>query len=235
MEALLNFAQGPLFRFSFAIMILGLIRLFTLTIINGLESKSKAKDKPIPVNYVKKMTLGYIFPIRAFRKKPLYAAVSIIFHIGLLITPIFLIDHNLLFQNSIGVSLLGISISKGFADILTLITIISALILFIMRSSNEASRFLSRKQDYIWLILLIIPFSTGFVCAQIEVGPSVYSFCMLIHILSGCAIFILIPFTKIAHCVLLPLGQWITARAWKFPAEAGEEVERTLSKQGEKL
>ncbi|HPI20508.1 MAG TPA: hypothetical protein PKY56_09070 [Candidatus Kapabacteria bacterium] len=235
MEDLLNFAKGPLFRFSFAIMILGLIRLFALTIINGLSAKSKAKDKAIPKFYVKKMTLGYIFPIRAFRKKPIYAAISIIFHFGLLLTPILLVDHNLLFDSSIGFSLLGISISKGVADLLTIITVISALLLLTLRLSNEASRFLSRKQDFLWLILLIVPFATGLVCAQIAVNPSTYNFFMLIHILSGCAIFILIPFTKIAHCVLLPLGQWITARAWKFPPEAGEEVEISLGKQGEKL
>ncbi len=235
MEELLNFAKGPLFRFSFAIMILGLIRLFALTIINGLSAKTKAKDKAIPGNYVKKFTLGYIFPFRAFRKKPVYSVISIIFHFGLLLTPILLIDHNLLFDSSIGFSLLGISISKGVADFLTILTIISALLLLTLRLSNETSRFLSRKQDFLWLILLIIPFSTGLVCAQIAVNPSTYNFFMFIHILSGCAIFILIPFTKIAHCVLLPLGQWITARAWKFPPEAGEEVEISLGKQGEKL
>jgi len=235
MEDLLNFAKGPLFRFSFAIMILGLIRLFGLTIINGLSAKSKAKDKAIPNSYVKKMTFGYIFPIRTFRKKPIYAGISIIFHIGLLLTPILLVDHNLLFDSSIGFSLLVISISKQIADILTITTIIAAILLLIMRTSNEASRFLSRKQDFLWLILLMFPFATGLICAQVTVNPSTYDFFMLIHILSGCAIFILIPFTKIAHCVLLPLGQWITARAWKFPPEAGEEVEISLGKQGEKL
>jgi len=128
-----------------------------------------------------------------------------------------------------------ISISKQIADILTITTIIAAILLLIMRTSNEASRFLSRKQDFLWLILLMFPFATGLICAQVTVNPSTYDFFMLIHILSGCAIFILIPFTKIAHCVLLPLGQWITARAWKFPPEAGEEVEISLGKQGEKL
>lgn len=235
MEELLSFAKGPLFRFSFAIMLLGLLRLLILSIINGYEAKSKAKDKSIPTAYVRKMTLGFLFPIRAFRVKPFYSLVSILFHIGLLITPIFLVDHILLFDNSIGLSWLGISLSKPIADFLTILTIITGIVLLIMRTSNRASRYISRTQDYLWLILLVIPFITGMVCAQFSVSPSTYNFFMLIHIVSGCLIFILIPFTKIAHCVLLPFSQWITARVWKFPPEAGEDVLITLGKQGEKL
>lgn len=235
METLLNFAKGPLFRFSFAIMALGLVRLFVLTIFSGLEAKSKAKDKAIPKNYVWKLTLGFLFPVRAFRKKPFYAAVSIVFHFGLLLSPILLIDHNLLFENSIGFSLLSISISKGIADFLTITTLAAAFLLLLLRLINKESRFLSRKQDFLWLVLLAVPFATGLICAQVSVAPMSYNFFMLLHIFSGCLIFILIPFTKIAHCVLLPLGQWVTARAWKFPPEASEEVVISLGKQGEKL
>lgn len=233
MNEFLEFAMGPLFRFSFAIMCFGLLRLVYLTLANGFEAKSKGSDKVIPTGYVKKMTLGFIFPIRAFRKKPFYSVVSILFHMGLLITPIFLFDHALLFSNSIGFSWLGITLSKSIADLLTIITIITGIVLLFMRASNKMSRFISRRQDYLWLVLLVIPFFSGLICAQFSVKPSTYDFFMLIHVLSGCLIFILLPFTKIAHCVLLPFGQWITARAWKFPADAGEKTIITLGKEGE--
>lgn len=235
MEGLLEFAKGPLFRFSFAIMMLGLIRVVVLAIISGIEAKSKAKHKSIPQKFVNKMTIGFVFPIRAFRVKPIYSLISIIFHIGLLITPIFLFDHSLLFDNSVGISLLGISLSKETADFLTIMTIVFGVFLLIGRVSHKPSRFLSRKQDYLWPLLLLIPFVTGFICANSTINPATYNAFMLIHILSGCLIFILIPFTKIAHCVLLPLSQWISARAWKFPAEAGENITLTLGKQNEKI
>ena len=61
MDSLLEFAKGPLFRFSFAVMILGLIRVFILSLINGFEAKSKAKDKVIPKNFVTKLTLGLFY------------------------------------------------------------------------------------------------------------------------------------------------------------------------------
>ncbi len=235
MNELLDFAKGLLFRFSFGIFCLGSIRLIVLTIINGLEAKKFAVDQQLPMNYVNKLTWGYLFPIRAFRVRPFFAIISITFHIGLLITPIFLFDHSLLFERSVGFSLINFTLSKNIADYLAIITVISALALLILRLSNKNTRFISRKQDYLWLIILIIPFVTGIICAQMTTSAETYNFFMLLHILSACLIFILIPFTKIAHCVLLPFGQWITARSWKFRPEGGEEVLITLGKQGEKL
>ncbi len=235
MDALIEFAKGPLFRLTFAIMLLGLLRLIVLSIINGIEAKGKAQDKVIPKSYVRKLTWGFLIPIRSFRVKPLYSIVSILFHIGLLITPILLYDHNLLFNNSIGFSLIGISIPKEIADFLTILTIITGLLLLIMRASSSTARFLSRKQEYLWLLLLVIPFFTGMIISQTSVSPDTYKFFFLLHLLSGCLIFVLMPFTKIAHCVLMPIGQWITARSWKFTQEGGEFVTISLGKEGEKV
>ena len=47
---------------------------------------------------------------------------------------------------------------------------------------------------------------------------------MLVHVYAGDLIMLMIPFTKIAHCVLMPLSQLVTSIAWKFPAGAGDRV-----------
>ncbi len=235
MSEWLEFAKGPLFRFSFAVMLLGLARLLFIAIRDGFEAKAKARDKELPSAYVRKLTVGFVLPIRAFRVRPVFGFISVVFHIGLLATPILLFDHNLLFQRSIGASLIALSLPKNAADVLAAITIISATLLLLTRIFDEKTRFISKKQDYLWLILLLIPFVSGFVCANLDVSPSAYNYFLLAHILSGEIIFIAIPFTKIAHCVLAPLSQWITARAWKFPPEAGEKVLESLGKEGEKL
>jgi hypothetical protein len=51
---------------------------------------------------------------------------------------------------------------------------------------------------------------------------------MLIHVYTGNLIMAMIPFTKIAHCILLPLSQLTTAIAWKFPVGAGDRIAATL-------
>lgn len=235
MDGWLEFAKGPLFRFTFAIMILGLARVLILSIINGFEAKGKAMEKKLPMNYVLKLTFGFLFPVRAFRVKPIYSVVSILFHIGLLATPIFLFDHALLFDNSIGISWIGLTLSKTTSDYLTLLTIITGGLVLIMRISNKFSRKISRKQDFLFPVLLIIPFITGYVCGNSVLNPETYNLFLLIHILSGELIFILLPFTKIAHCILMPISQWITARSWKFAPDSPEEIRIAIGKEGEPL
>ena len=91
---------------------------------------------------------------------------------------------------------------------------------------------LSRKQDYLWPLLLILPFISGYFCANTVLSPQAYQFTMLIHVLSGELILSLLPFTKIAHCVLVPLSQFIIALAWKFPAHVDDEICASLNKKG---
>ncbi len=235
MEGLLEFVEGPLFRFTFAVMILGLIRVFVLSLINGFEAKKKAKEKKIPMHYVNKLTFGNLFLWRSIRTRPIFAIVSILFHIGLILTPLLLYDHILLFDNSAGISWFFLALPKTAADYLTLLAIVTGIILVIMRTSSQVSRTISRKQDFLWPLILIVPFVTGYVCSNFVTSPQAYDAFILVHMLSGEFIFVLLPFTKIAHCVLMPISQWITARSWKFPPEAGEQVAVTLGKEGEKL
>ena len=93
---------------------------------------------------------------------------------------------------------------------------------------DRATRKLSRPQDLLWPLLIAIPFITGYVASNAAIGPRTYQELMLIHIYAGDLIMLMIPFTKIAHCVLTPLSQLVTAVAWKFPAGAGERVAETL-------
>jgi hypothetical protein len=55
---------------------------------------------------------------------------------------------------------------------------------------------------------------------------------MLLHVLSGNLVFLLIPFTKIAHCVLMPLSQFVITIAWRFPPDTDDRVCTTLNKKG---
>jgi nitrate reductase gamma subunit len=165
--------------------------------------------------------------------RPLYSIFSVLFHIGLLIVPIFLFAHVQLWKESIGIS--WITLPYSWAYWLTISTIVFAIALLFGRTFNKSSSFLSRKQDYMWPILLLIPFVTGFVCAHLNVNPNAYQFFMLMHVLSGNLIFILIPFTKIAHCVLMPLSQVVCSIAWKFPPETDEAICITLNKKGAKV
>ncbi len=231
MDGILDFARGPLFRFSFAILVFGLLRILALDLYGAYEAYRRAGDKTLPWRLITRRSFQWFFPVnRIFRNRPFYSVFSIVFHIGLLLVPIFLFAHVQLWQKAIGIS--WPSLPKVWADWLTAGTVVFALALFIGRALSRSSSFLSRKQDYLWPLALIVPFVTGFICANANISPSGYRLAMLIHVLSANLIFILIPFTKIAHCVLMPLSQFISNLAWKFPANTDEDVCTTLNKKG---
>ena len=231
MDAYLEFARGPFFRLCFTIMLLGLARILFLDIWGIYKAYRKADDKTIPWKLILNRGLEWFLPVnRVARNRSLYSIFSILFHIGLLLVPIFLFAHVKLWETSVGISWLTLPYSWAYW--LTISTIVFGIALVIGRSLNKSSSFLSRKQDYLWPLLLLIPFITGFVCGHIIVSSNTYKFFMLLHILSADLIFILIPFTKIAHCVLMPLSQIVCTIAWKFPPNTDVDICKTLNKEG---
>ena len=227
MHAWIDFGRGPLFRLAFSLMLLGLLRSVGLTLIGVVEAYRRSPDKIVNWGEVRRQTLAWLLPVnRLWRERPVYSSVSVLFHAGLLIIPPFLAAHTLLWRRAAGFA--WPAIPQLLADCLTCLAIFAGLGLFFSRLLDRRSRQLSRPQDYAWPLLLVIPFLTGFICSNLAIAPKTYEAMMFVHIYSADGIMLLIPFTKIAHCVLAPLSQLVTAVAWKFPAGAGDRVAATL-------
>ncbi len=227
MDALIEFGKGPLFRLSFVIMVLGLLRIFILSIIGMVESYRANQDRRVDWKDLTKRTVGWLVPVlKIWGERPVYSVVSFSFHVGLILVPLFLAAHVFLWEGSVGFG--WFTLDQRLADLLTLITIVAGLGLFLMRVFHSGARSLSRFQDMIWVPLLLIPFITGGINANFKVSPATYEFMMLLHVYSGNLIMIMIPFTKVAHCVLMPLSQYVAGIGWKFPCGAGDRVMESL-------
>ncbi len=227
MEAWIEFGRGPLFRLTFGLMVLGSARIFILTLLGIIETHRASEDKIIPWKVLIKHTVTWLIPIgRLWKKRPAYSVISVLFHIGLIIVPLFLAAHVLLWERSVGFA--WFTIPQNLANILTILTIVTGLMLFFGRVFHHGARYLSRFQDYIWPPLIVIPFLTGMICSNAPISPKTYQFLMLIHIYSADLIIVSIPFTKVAHCVLMPLSQFVTGVAWKLRKGAGDMVLETL-------
>jgi len=226
-EAWIEFGRGPLFRIAFALMACGLLRSVALTAIGVVEAYRRSPDKIVNWREVRRQTFAWLFPVtRLWRQRPVYGSVSVLFHAGLLLVPPFLFAHVLLWKRSAGFA--WFAIPQTLANYLTAVVIVCGVALFLIRAADLKARKLSRTQDFAWLLLLVIPFITGFLCANLAIRPKLYESLMLVHVYTADLIMLLIPFTKIAHCVLAPLSQIVTAIAWKFPAGAGDRVAATL-------
>jgi nitrate reductase gamma subunit len=223
----IEFGRGALFRVSFALMVLGLLRILILTSLGIIEAYGRNPDKIIPWKEICDKTLAWLLPIgRLWRQRPLYSVFSFFFHVGMIVTPLFLASHILLWRNSIGYG--WPALPQGLANWLTLTVIVTALGLFFGRVLDARAREVSRLQDYLWPLLIATPFVTGYIASNTVIGPRTYQQMVLVHIYAGDLIMLMIPFTKIAHCVLMPLSQLVTSIAWKFPAGAGDRVIETL-------
>jgi nitrate reductase gamma subunit len=159
--------------------------------------------------------------------------VSILFHVAVIVTPLFLAAHIALWQRGTGVT--WAAIPQGLADYLTLLAIATAVVLFVLRVSARATRALSRPQDYVLPLLLIVPFATGYLAMHPGFNPFDYNVTMFIHVMSGNLILILIPFSKLSHAVLFPTTQLMSEMAWHLAPGSGEKVALTLGKENEPI
>ncbi len=227
MTTWIEFGHGPLFLFCFSLMLLGLLRILILTSLGIVEAYGRSSDKIVPWKEIRNQTLAWLFPIgRLWRQRPVYSLASFLFHAGMIVTPLFLASHILLWRNSVGFG--WAALPQRMANWLTLLVICTALGLFLGRVLDSRAREVSRLQDYVWPLLIAIPFVTGYVASNAFIAPRTYQQMVLVHIYAGDVIMLMIPFTKIAHCVLMPLSQLVTSVAWKFPAGAGDRVLETL-------
>ncbi|HVN05350.1 MAG TPA: hypothetical protein VMT86_13075 [Bryobacteraceae bacterium] len=227
MESWIEFGRGSLFRFAFVLMILGLGRLVVLTVAGLWEVWRDMPDRRLPWADIRRNTAGWLFPVgRLWRRRPVYSTVSFAFHVGLLVVPLTLAAHLLLWKRTVGAA--WPAIPQPLANWLTVLAIATGAALFVMRAAHAPTRALSRAQDMLWPLLLIVPFSTGFLCSNAVLSPPAYRTLMLLHIYAGDLILLLIPFTKIAHCVLAPFSQLVGAMSWKLAPGAGDRVAATL-------
>jgi nitrate reductase gamma subunit len=226
-EFWIRFGRGPVFAAAFALMVLGLVRILLLTSINLEEVYRKSWDRLISWKDVARQTVNWLVPVaRLWRSRPVYSTLSVLFHASLLLVPLFLAAHVLLWRSAVGFG--WKVLPQKAADVLTLLALVTGFGLIVGRAASSASHRISRAQDYFWPVLLLVPFGTGFLCSHAAISAKAYQAFMLLHVYSADLILVLVPFTKIAHCVLEPLSQSVSAVAWKFPAGAGDRVAATL-------
>jgi nitrate reductase gamma subunit len=221
----IEFAKGPLFTLTFLIMILGLARQVVLQIHQLVGGKGR-RLRNAPWKVITKDAMSWVVPVKHVLKGAiLFSIASYLFHIGAILVPLLLRDHIVLWEDLLGVSLP--SLSRGVADGLTLFTIACILLLLGFRIFGVRQRAMSSKIDYIILLLILLPFVSGFLASHPSVNPLRWEVAMLTHLLSAELLFVMIPFTKLAHIVLFAFDR-ISAVHWQLRPGAGDKVAEAL-------
>ena len=221
----IGFAEGPLFAITFLLMILGLGRQILLQIY-FLGVKKGRRLRHVRWTALTRETLGWAVPVRHIEPGTgLFSTASYLMHVGLLIVPVFLVDHVVLWESFLGLGLP--SIGRGTADVLTLLAIACGLLLLGLRIFRARHRLVSRPADYVLLLLVLLPFLSGYLASHPAVNPCPWNVMMLTHVLSAELLFVVTPFTKLAHVVLFFFDR-ISAVHWQLRPGAGDRVAEAL-------
>lgn len=233
MEAWLQWAMGPLFWTALAFMVFGLLRHLGLTVWEGAQAYRRAGDKVFPVGKLVETTFKWLIPVGRLRNRALFSLTTFLFHIGIILVPLFLAGHIKLWREGVGLS--WPALPNGVSTTLTWIVIAAALAVVIQRVGAKDSRALSRFQDYALPLFIAVPFLSGFLVMHPASNPFNRDPVFLVHVLSADLLIFLVPLTKLSHMILLPFTQFVSELAWHFPLDAGSRVAVTLGKENEPI
>jgi nitrate reductase gamma subunit len=214
-------------------MILGLARHVGMTLWGIARGARQAGDKSFPYGRVLAATVKWLFPAGNLRNRLLFSLTSLVFHVAIILVPIFLAGHIALWERGIGLS--WPALPNEVATVLTIAAVLGAVALVVQRVVSRDTRVLSRFQDYALPLVVALPFATGFVVMHPTWSPFSRDAALLLHALSADALLFLIPLTKLNHMVLLPTTQLVSELAWHFPPDAGSRVAVALEKVNEPI
>ena len=212
---MVDFIQGQLVSIAFVIFILGLtfqfFQFFKLT---------KKKEWIYPPGEVKreKKTAGkwVTFCLASlngtlWKTDPLITIVTSVFHVFLILAPVFLLGHNVLLNQSWGLSLW--SLPESITDILTLVVLICVAFFLGRRLFLSRVRVITSLYDYAILLIALAPFLTGYLAYHQWFN---YDTVMTVHVLAGEVMLITIPFTKLGHMLFFFLYRFLIGNEYSF-------------------
>lgn len=219
-----DFVRGPMMWIAFAICILGLIyqayRLFRLTrrkdeIFYTSVGKSSSVSERL-LQFFK----GWLKGIKDWSitvkgtvigLQPLLAVLTFVFHVCLIVTPLFLMAHNILLFESWQWNLP--SFSEFATDILTIVFLICAAVFLVRRIFVPRVRAVSTLWDYLLLLITLAPFLTGYLAYHQLVE---YETIIIIHILAGELMLMSMGVTKLGHMIFFFFVRFFIGSEYSF-------------------
>ena len=201
MHSLYNFVSGPLVWLAFIILIGGcLYRLITLIVL--VHRKEKFIYSYMSWKYSLRSIVRWSTPFATenMRRHPAMTIVAYVFHVCLILTPIFLLAHVTLVDESWDLS--WWTLPDTLAAIMTLLVIGACVFFLVRRLVNPEVQYVTSASDYILLTIVAAPFITGFLVYYQWFG---YQTLLILHILSGEIMLVAIPFTRLSHMLFAPL------------------------------
>lgn len=200
MHSFYNFVSGPLAWIAFLLFIGGsLYRIATMLMM--VAAKERFIFSYMSWRYSLRSILHWMTPFATvnWRRQPVLTVVTFAFHICLIVVPIFLLSHVVLWDEAFGVS--WWTLPDALADAMTVIVILGAVYFLVRRLTQPEVKFVTSTSDFVILAIVAAPFVTGFLAYHQWFA---YPLMMNLHVLSGNIMLAAIPFTRLSHMLFAP-------------------------------
>jgi nitrate reductase gamma subunit len=215
-----EFIRGPLAWACFSIFIAGMIfqvaRFFIITkIIQPVRLTPPAGYKKKKSRLSRESLPSFAAKVRVSVAgvNPVMTAVTVLFHVSIIILPVFLMEHNMLMDTLWGISFCPCVLSETNADILAGITLSCILFFLSRRIFISRIRSISTFYDYFIILLAASPFVTGLLAIHDLFD---YRTLIILHVMSVNIIMISLPFTKFVHSIFFFLNRFFIGSETSF-------------------
>ncbi|MGB5618800.1 MAG: respiratory nitrate reductase subunit gamma [Desulfobacterales bacterium] len=203
MREIYNFVSGPLAWLAFILFFGGclyrLVRLFML-----VKEKEPFIFTYMSWKYSLRSIFHWIIPFGTvnWRRHPVLTVVTFVFHIALVIAPIFLLSHVILVDEALNLS--WWALPDAWADVLTVVVIIGCVFFLVRRLTQPEVKFVTSASDFVILAVVAAPFITGFIAYHQWID---YPVMMILHVVAGEVLLVAMPFTRLSHMLLSPFSR----------------------------
>ncbi len=199
MHIIYDVVSGPMLWLSCILFFGGSIYKI-VRLMAGVYRKERFVFSFLSVKYTLRSFLHWGMPFGAvvMRRNPVMTVVTFAFHICLIGMPLFLFAHVMLFDASWNIA--WWTLPDGMAHVMTLVVVIACVFFCVRRLKKPEVRYLTTPSDYMILLVVAMPFITGFWVVQ-QWPQSQWM--MICHMLSGEIMLAAIPFTRLSHMFFL--------------------------------
>lgn len=227
---MLELANGPIFRFALAIMLLGTVRAVAFGASDTIAAYLTTEDRAIFRRKLRMRLLWELFPSTVLHEArsgigpamQMYHAtlflISLVFRVTAVLAPVFMAEHIVLLQRGSGVY--WPALPMAVVDGLTVIVIVTGAAIFLGRLYSRTVRSIDPPWSFAKPLLLTIPFVTGLLARHPAWSPIDYHVVMLFHALSASVLLVMVPFGRLLACMHTPLTKVMPDMAWDAPGNA---------------
>ncbi|WP_461834635.1 TmcC family electron transfer complex membrane anchor subunit [Desulfothermus sp.] len=218
MHQLYLLLRGPLALISFIVFIGGVIYqiiwFFNNTKVQeipknpGLLPSKKEIKSFYPPEDIKKLTK---WEGSVWSTQPYFTILTSIFHILVILTPIFLLAHNILIKQSWGIA--PPSLSEKITDVFTIVVLCFGAYFLYRRIFLSKVRIITGGGDWLMFFLVFLPYLTGFL-AYHQIFP--YMPMVILHMFLGELMLVCIPFTRLKHMIFFFLNRFYLKSEYSF-------------------